>query len=326
MVLILSTPRDIDTNGVIQWLNHFNIKYFRLNDEDLFDSSISFSYDLNLENVLLKKENLEINFDDVKVVWFRKFGFLYSYDSFFKEFDSSSNMLKYCYSEFDKIRKLLFKSLEKKKWLYYQGSMPTKLENLSLAQKSGLMVPQTIVTSNKSSLIKFYKDLNKEIITKSLGETTQIKVKNYKIPLLTTKFKIKDLTQGEFSPSCFQEYISKAYELRIFFIGNQLFPMAMFTQHSSKTATDYRNYNYKKPARRVPYKLPNRIVKHIKSFTNKLNIDSGSIDMIKSTRGDYIFLEVNPTGQFGMTAVPCNYPLHKKIALHLKKIEYNEGN
>ena len=31
---------------------------------------------------------------------------------------------------------------------------------------------------------------------------------------------------------------------------------------------------------------------------------------------DFIFLEVNPVGQFGMTSSPCNYSLEKKIAQH----------
>ncbi len=31
----------------------------------------------------------------------------------------------------------------------------------------------------------------------------------------------------------------------------------------------------------------------------KLNLDTGSIDLIKDLSGNYYFLEVNPQGQFG---------------------------
>jgi hypothetical protein len=36
-----------------------------------------------------------------------------------------------------------------------------------------------------------------------------------------------------------------------------------------------------------------------------------------------VFLEVNPTGQYGMVSDPCNYYLDKKIAEYL--IDYDEN-
>ncbi|CEJ68525.1 hypothetical protein BN1195_00813 [Chryseobacterium oranimense G311] len=47
---------------------------------------------------------------------------------------------------------------------------------------------------------------------------------------------------------------------------------------------------------------------------------TGSIDMIKGRDGNYYFLEVNPSGQFRMTSLPCNYNLHFEVAKFLKKI------
>jgi len=48
-----------------------------------------------------------------------------------------------------------------------------------------------------------------------------------------------------------------------------------------------------------------------------VNLNTGSLDFIKSTDGEYVFLEVNPAGQFGMTSASCNYYLHKEIANYL---------
>lgn len=47
---------------------------------------------------------------------------------------------------------------------------------------------------------------------------------------------------------------------------------------------------------------------------NKLNYSSGSIDLVVDKDDKYIFLEVNPVGQFGMVSYPCNYGLEKIIA------------
>ena len=51
----------------------------------------------------------------------------------------------------------------------------------------------------------------------------------------------------------------------------------------------------------------------------KAHLTTGSIDLIKSVDGEYIFLEINPIGQFGMVSNPCNYPLERKVAEWLVK-------
>jgi D-alanine-D-alanine ligase-like ATP-grasp enzyme len=48
-----------------------------------------------------------------------------------------------------------------------------------------------------------------------------------------------------------------------------------------------------------------------------LKLNTGSIDLIVNTTGEYIFLEVNPVGQFGMVSSPCNYYLEREIARFL---------
>ena len=90
--------------------------------------------------------------------------------------------------------------------------------------------------------------------------------------------------------------------------------MAIFSQEDKQTVIDFRNYNDQIPNRYVPYKLPHNIEDKIDKFMHKMNLDTGSIDMIVTPDLKYIFLEVNPVGQYDMVSVPCNYYLHKKIA------------
>ena len=330
MILILSNSHDVDTNGVIDWLNYYKLQYFRLNDQELFIGKTKFYYSLD-DNTgyFISAEQKKITLNEIKVVWFRKFGFLHEHDIVFNNLDPSSNLLKYCYSEFNMLRKLLFKILENKEWFYYKGLKPTKIEVLILAKKIGLNIPKTIITNKKDYITNEFRFNKTGLITKPMGEGKQINFKNTNTPLLTTMFYIKDINSlnlNVFCPSKIQENIQKLYELRIFFVGKKLYPMAIFSQQNSSSKVDSRNINNKKPSRRVPYKLSKKIILKLKSLISNLDIDSGSIDMIKSSTGEYVFLEVNPTGQFGMTSVPCNYPLHKKVALHLKKKVKHEYN
>lgn len=50
----------------------------------------------------------------------------------------------------------------------------------------------------------------------------------------------------------------------------------------------------------------------------KLKMNSGVIDMIVTSLNEYIFLEVNPVGHFGLISYHCNYGIEKKIAKFYK--------
>ena len=54
----------------------------------------------------------------------------------------------------------------------------------------------------------------------------------------------------------------------------------------------------------------------------QLQLESGSIDMVVTPNNEYVFLEVNPVGQFDYVSKLCNYFIEKEIAVKL--IEMNK--
>ena len=50
---------------------------------------------------------------------------------------------------------------------------------------------------------------------------------------------------------------------------------------------------------------------------DNLDLNSGSIDIILTPDNKYVFLEVNPVGQFEQVSFPCNYGLFKEVAEYL---------
>ena len=97
--------------------------------------------------------------------------------------------------------------------------------------------------------------------------------------------------------------------------------MAIFSQKDLQTAVDFRQYNDICPNRFVPCKLTDAEIKKIDQFMRKIDLNCGSLDFIRTKDGQLVFLEVNPTGQFGMVDFPCNYGLHKKVAETLIKMD-----
>jgi glutathione synthase/RimK-type ligase-like ATP-grasp enzyme len=194
---------------------------------------------------------------------------------------------------------------------------------LLIAKKNGLDIPETLITTDKKSLMHFF-NLYPSIITKDLRYPLSVEYGDYKLlsdgTFRVTLDMINNLNDT-FSPTLVQNEINKEYEIRIFFFMKKLFTMAIFSQSDTQTEVDYRNYNSEKPNRNVPVVLPKEIEIKILKFVTELKLKTGSIDLIYSKCGKYYFLEINPMGQFDWVSKNCNYNIEKKIAQHLVKIE-----
>lgn len=90
--------------------------------------------------------------------------------------------------------------------------------------------------------------------------------------------------------------------------------MAIFSQNTGTTQIDFRNIDSKNITRYVPFKLPDSICQKLDRLMRETNINCGSIDMIVTPNNEFVFLEINPVGQFGMVSHSCNFNLEKKIA------------
>lgn len=71
-----------------------------------------------------------------------------------------------------------------------------------------------------------------------------------------------------------------------------------------------------------PFYFTRGYFKKIKKFVYDNEYTTGSIDLIYSVDNQFIFLEINPMGQFDWLSGNCNYHIEKKIAeILIKKNE-----
>jgi ATP-GRASP peptide maturase of grasp-with-spasm system len=188
-----------------------------------------------------------------------------------------------------------------------------KLDVLLKAKTLGITIPNTYIVSQKKRLMDIIEQ--KKVITKPYHEIIHPKFENWSYGNYTsdvTEHKVKNIG-NEIYPSLIQEKIEKKIEIRSFYLNNKFYSMAIFSQDSSKTQLDFRNYNFEKPNRTVPFKIPGPVEKKLKQLFKTLCLNSGSVDLIYTIDHQYVFLEINPVGQFGMVSIPCNYYLEKII-------------
>lgn len=311
--IIISNRSDVSTNEVIDWLEYMGFKFERFNGESFIDKSL---IEINLNN-----KELSYNLDNwvggesiQNQIWFRRF---FPHD-YYEELnaalrENNADILTNVFSEINTVFKFVLTVEDQNRGLGRRNV--NKLEALNSARKVGLDIPESLVTTCKKKVTDF-KNRCGRIILKPLADSLSFRASGFSAAVYTVEINEEKLSQFDerFFISLFQELLEKSFEIRTFYFDNKLYSMAIFSQQNEKTNVDFRKYDDNRPNRTVPYNLPLQIENKIHLLMKELNLDSGSIDIVRTKDGRFVFLEVNPVGQFGMVSYPCNYKLEKIIA------------
>ncbi len=316
MILIISSTDDATTNDVIDWLRHFNADFIRISDESkikLLQSKIN-----NKEtDVLLEINGQQLWLSTITSCWYRRSWFGIS-KWIMKSADEELNygINRQLFEENSYLEDFIENYLKERMLNFKDDNKLNKLTALKFAVEVGLKIPDSIVTTQKEEAIEFAKNHDFHIISKNFSPGIFAYYKEFLVATLTleiTKGMLEDLPES-FHPILFQKQIDKEFELRIFYLNEEMFCCAIMSQNDEATKVDFRNYNFEKANRTPPFELPTELKRQLITLMNKLNLNSGSIDLLVNDADEFIFLEVNPIGQFSQVSSPGNYQLEKKVA------------
>lgn len=264
-ILILSESDDCSTNQVLDWLHQMSVEYLRINPEDL----VNILWDIDLQqnppelhfSINNKKYNILSSFS---AIWFRRTTFaprnlsIIAVDTL--PLNTQFMLKQYLFNEqlfFSQIVHRLIKTYSK----FTLGNpfvfQANRLWTQQKAKEIGFTVPKSVVLSDKLSLLDFYEQTNEQIICKGLQEAFSLDLGNSFVHSYTNCLSENDihLLPEYFAPSLFQEKIDKLFEIRVFYLMGQCYPMAIFSQLDEQTSIDFRKYNFSNPNRIPPYKL-----------------------------------------------------------------------
>ena len=305
MILIITHKLDFTVDFVVDQLNKQQLPYLRLNCEDLLNSPM---YHLG------SSDGLEIRFKDlpkVTSVWFRR-------TQVPDLPELSMQERAYFYREFDALLDNIAISFDDVKWLsvpFEVRKAENKIGQLKAAKKLGFNIPETLVTNDKECLRKFFK--NREVSIVKPLYSGKVPVEDEGNIFFTSKItqEVMDNLDGfDLTPCLYQEYIEKQYELRITVVDHEVFAVKIDSQNGEDTKTDWRKGN---PVLKI-YDLPEDISRRCLELCKQLRISFGAIDMIRSVNGDYVFLEINPNGQWAWIELETGLPISKAIINYLK--------
>lgn len=175
-----------------------------------------------------------------------------------------------------------------------------KINQLALARKIGLHIPNSLISNNYSEVESFIRN-NEKVIFKAFNMPQWYSKRNGSFYTTATTVINESVIKNEkksieLCPGIYQEYINKKFELRITVMGDRYIAVKLHSQQSPSSIVDWRVGDYDFPIER--FDLPESVWKKISKFMQISGLRFGCIDMIVDENERYVFLEINPSGQF----------------------------
>jgi glutathione synthase/RimK-type ligase-like ATP-grasp enzyme len=171
---------------------------------------------------------------------------------------------------------------------------------LRLAAEVGLEVPRTLVTNRAEDAIALWHQLDGRMVTK-MQHSFAIYREGRENVVFTTRVREPDLAELDglrWCPMTFQEELPKQLELRVTVVGRRVMAASIDSARRDHTAVDWRRDGLGLLAEWEPFALPEAIATRLLALQQRLGLEYGAADFVLTPEGRFVFLEVNPVGEF----------------------------
>jgi hypothetical protein len=181
-----------------------------------------------------------------------------------------------------------------------------KPRQLRVAQSVGLRIPKTLISNRAADIREFLRAAKTKIIYKTLSSPTfqfmgTAELDDEAEALLDT---------AELAPTIFQEKIEAQLHIRSTIVDDLVLSVSI------KSEKDHAQLDWRldRDPEIRPHRLPDEIERRLIMLRRALGLRYGAADLILSTSGEYVFLEINPGGQFLFAEIHGGAPISEAIA------------
>jgi glutathione synthase/RimK-type ligase-like ATP-grasp enzyme len=315
-VLVITNDHDEHADAVIEELNRRDVPVFRFHPMEFPDAfSISMEIQDGYIDGEIRNAHHRVAFHDICAAWFRRSRNLFA----------SSQSLNVLHGDLDNFIKVqstttlaaLYGSLQTL-WV----GQPSRLRHadikplqLAEASRAGLKIPATLLSNDPSRAAAFVDALgDTECAIKPLIATRANDGEADRLPLTTTLPRGHSLDSVALAPTILQPYVEKAYELRCVVIGERIFSAKLNSQANEVTRKDWRAADLETELEHDVYELPGHVEAALRRLMRSFEINFASIDMIVTPDDEFVFLDLNPNGQWLWLEIELGLPLVASMA------------
>jgi glutathione synthase/RimK-type ligase-like ATP-grasp enzyme len=194
-----------------------------------------------------------------------------------------------------------------------------KLHQLRLAAQLGFRIPRWVVTNDVAAATAFLDSSPSGVAVKVLYMPILVTAGRFATLYthLVTPEDRQHLESVRLGPTFLQEFVRKAMDVRITVIGDRLFAVGIESADDEKGRIDFRQAGVYDFVHR-PLELPEPVGAACRSLVRRLGLQFAALDLLLTPEGDYVFLEINPNGQWlwieEMTGLPLTQALCDLLA------------
>jgi hypothetical protein len=315
MILILTRPFDPHADHMVQLLGARGAEFIRFNPADFPSrASLSVGYAPNGQmQSFLRLESTVIDLTQLQAVWSRRPQPPVPHDQI-----QDAATREFITEDCKTFVQDLWNALPCR-WLPGRPAAiqraQLKASQLRLAAELGLELPPTLVTNSREEFLDFYGQHNGNIVSKLTGPAFDRTVGGDTFCRYTEVVSRRDVGYAaslQYYPMILQAYVPKRLELRITVVGQQVFAAEIHSQHTHHTRHDWRRYDLSNTPH-FSHALPPEVQDRCVRLVQRLELCYGAIDMILTPDGRYVFVEINPSGQYFWIEQETGLPISAAI-------------
>lgn len=315
-ILIITNEHDITTDFIVKKLKESGLNFYRLNTNRI-GPQLQLCFDLKKQTYTIIDEILqkEIDLTEIKSVYYRRPELPVKFEGLS---DGESNFIR---NELYFTLEGLYKILGEAFWINKIEAIrraENKIYQLMLAQKIGFIIPNSLITNHRSTALQFY-DENNDCIIKPVKSGLIIANNIEEGIIFTSKVSLNDNNIDRIAtcPVYLQKLIKKKGDVRVTIVGTKFFCALIHSQDSEVSKIDWRKSS--NPLKHSNLTLPIEVKEKCLELMKILDLYFAAIDFVLDENDSFIFLEINPNGQWAWIEKQLNHKISDEITFTLAK-------
>jgi glutathione synthase/RimK-type ligase-like ATP-grasp enzyme len=312
VILVISHPADDHAVGVLGALDHLGYPTVLL-DTGRFPSEASLiqRFDGDRRYYEWSTDRRSVDLSACRAGWWRR------PQPFTLQSGISPDVMSFTYSECHEAVAGLWAALDLN-WVN-----PPELDEvahhkpyqLAAATKVGLPVPRTIITNDPDVARGFIDALGPE---RTVYKTFLASERCWRETRVVRPDELELLDSVRLAPVIFQEYVPAIADVRVTVVGERMFAAAI-TPAPGGYELDYRMDM--DGASFEPTELPVETQEAIHALMQRLGLVFGAVDLRRTPDDRYVFLEVNPAGEWRFVEERTDQPITYAVAELLAELD-----
>lgn len=186
---------------------------------------------------------------------------------------------------------------------------------LAVAARVGLPIPRTVITNDPVVARRFIAELGPD---RTVYKTFLASEQCWRETRLLRLEEMALLDRVRLAPVIFQEYVPAVGDVRATVVGETIFATGI------RAASGGYELDYRMDlagARFEATTLPSETVERLRAFMRRLGLTYGAVDLRQSPNGTYVFLEVNPAGEWRFIEERSGQPITECMAALLARLD-----